>query len=90
MSWWSGRCGPARLWRVTRNVLEHRLPPGKPGSKIHVFSDRGGLPLTVAVSAANAHDSLAVKPLVMAIPAVKSRRGSDRDGGMGAATKAGR
>src|SRR5215510_9136745 len=26
---------------------------GKPGSKIHVLSDRNGLPLSVAVSAAN-------------------------------------
>ena len=51
---------------------------GKPGSKIHVLSERAGLPLTVAISAANAHDSLALKPLVMAIPAVKSRRGPRR------------
>lgn len=42
------------------------------------MSDRNGLPLTVAVSAANTHDSLALKPLVMAIPAVKSRRGPRR------------
>lgn len=42
------------------------------------MSDRGGLPLTVAISAANTHDSLALKPLVMAIPAVKSRRGPRR------------
>lgn len=32
----------------------------------------------MAVSAANTHDSLALKPLVMAIPAVKSRRGPRR------------
>jgi transposase len=51
---------------------------GKPGSKIHVLSDRGGLPLTVAVSAANTNDSFALKPLVMAIPAIKSRRGPRR------------
>ncbi|NIJ11160.1 transposase [Saccharomonospora amisosensis] len=42
------------------------------------MSDRGGLPLTVAISAANTHDSHALKPLVMAIPAVKSRRGPRR------------
>lgn len=47
---------------------------GKPGSKIHVLSDRAGLPLTVASSATNSHASLALKPLVMAIPAVKSHR----------------
>jgi len=29
---------------------------GKPGSKIHLLSDRAGLPLSVAVSAANTND----------------------------------
>ena len=42
---------------------------GKPGSKLHVLTDAGGLPLAVAVSAANTHDSLALIPLVQAIPA---------------------
>jgi transposase len=48
---------------------------GKPGSKIHALSDRTGLPISVAISAANIHDSQALKPLVLAIPAIKSRRG---------------
>jgi transposase len=51
---------------------------GKPGSKIHVLSDRAGLPLSVAVSAANTNDSFALKPVVMAIPAIRSRRGPRR------------
>lgn len=51
---------------------------GKTGSKIHVLSDRGGLPLSVAVSAANTNDAAALKPLVRAIPAIKSRRGPRR------------
>jgi transposase len=51
---------------------------GKPGSKIHVLSERTGLPLSVAVSAANTNDAFALKPLVMAIPAIKSRRGPRR------------
>jgi len=51
---------------------------GKAGSKIHVLSDRAGLPLSVAVSAANTNDSYALKPLVRAIPAIKSRRGPRR------------
>ncbi|WP_137816328.1 IS5 family transposase, partial [Gandjariella thermophila] len=46
--------------------------------KIHTLSDRAGLPLTVAVSAANTHDSEALKPLVNAIPAIRSRRGPRR------------
>ena len=51
---------------------------GKSGSKIHVLSDRRGLPLSVAVSAANTNDAYALKPLVMAIPSIKSRRGPRR------------
>ena len=51
---------------------------GKPGSKIHVLSDRVGIPLSVAVSAANTNDAHTLKPLVMAIPAIKSRRGPRR------------
>src|SRR5688500_11531843 len=51
---------------------------GKPGSKLHVLTDAGGLPLTVAVTAANTHNSLALMPLVQALPAVRSRRGPRR------------
>jgi hypothetical protein len=51
---------------------------GKSGSKIHVLAERAGLPLVVGVSAANTNDSYALKPLVMALPAVKSRRGLRR------------
>jgi transposase len=51
---------------------------GKSGSKIHVLAERAGLPLVVGVSAANTNDSYALKPLVMALPAVKSRRGPRR------------
>ena len=43
-----------------------------------MLTDASGLPLAVAVSAANTHDSLALIPLVQAIPAVRSRRGPRR------------
>ncbi len=43
-----------------------------------MLTDAAGLPLAVAVSAANTHDSLALIPLVQAIPAVRSRRGPRR------------
>jgi transposase len=42
------------------------------------LSDRAGLPLSVAVSAANTNDSFALKPLVKAIPPIRSRRGPRR------------
>ncbi|MDQ1022901.1 transposase [Streptomyces umbrinus] len=37
---------------------------GRPGSKVHVLSDANGLPLRVGLSAANTHDSQALKPMV--------------------------
>ncbi|WP_371656821.1 MULTISPECIES: IS5 family transposase [unclassified Streptomyces] len=51
---------------------------GKKGSKLHGRSDARGIPLAVAVSGANMHDSLALKPLIRGIPAVRSRRGPRR------------
>lgn len=51
---------------------------GKSGSKIHLLSDRAGLPLSVGISAANTNDAYALKPLVKAVPAVRSRRGPRR------------
>jgi transposase len=42
------------------------------------MSEGAGLPLVVAVSAANTNDSYALKPLVKAIPAIRSRRGPRR------------
>ena len=43
-----------------------------------MLTDATGLPLAVATSAANTHDSLALIPLVQAIPAIRSRRGPRR------------
>ncbi|MCW2917645.1 MAG: IS1647-like transposase [Actinomycetia bacterium] len=35
-----------------------------PQSKMHILSDANGLPLVVGLSAANVHDSQALKPMV--------------------------
>jgi hypothetical protein len=51
---------------------------GKPGSKLHILSEAQGIPLIVGVSAANTHDSQALKPLVLGLPAIRSRRGPRR------------
>ncbi|MFF1479083.1 IS5 family transposase [Streptomyces sp. NPDC058301] len=37
---------------------------GKPGSRMHILSDADGLPLRGGLSAANTHDSLALKPML--------------------------
>ena len=48
---------------------------GKLGSKYHLLVDGRGIPLAVALSAANTHDSLLLEPLVDAIPAIIGPRG---------------
>ncbi|WP_087930169.1 transposase [Streptomyces albireticuli] len=51
---------------------------GKRGSKLHVLSEAQGIPLAVAVSGANVHDSQAFKPLLLGLPAIRSRCGPRR------------
>jgi IS5 family transposase len=51
---------------------------GKYGSKIHLITERTGLPLSVGISGANVHDSQALIPLVQGIPPIRSRRGRRR------------
>ncbi len=51
---------------------------GKNGSKIHLITERSGLPLSVAISGANTHDSQALQPLVRGIAPIRSRRGPRR------------
>jgi Transposase DDE domain len=68
---------------------------GKPGSKVHVLSERTGIPLSVAVPAANTNDAFGLKPLVLAVPAIRSGRGPRRrkpdklhaDAGLGPGTE---
>ncbi|MEU0491409.1 IS5 family transposase [Nocardiopsis sp. NPDC006139] len=50
----------------------------KKGSKIHLITDRQGLPLSMAISGANTHDSQALQPLVEGIAPIRSRRGPRR------------
>lgn len=52
---------------------------GKKGTKRHLVSDRNGIPLAVALSAANVHDSMVFEELVDAIEPIKrSGRGRPR------------
>ncbi|MEU2040513.1 IS5 family transposase [Nocardia niwae] len=77
---WSRAVIDAASVRAKRGSLTGPSPVdrGKSGSKIHVLSDRAGIPLSVAVSAANTNDAEALRPLVKAVPAVRSRRGPRR------------
>ncbi|SHN31344.1 hypothetical protein SAMN05216268_1343 [Streptomyces yunnanensis] len=48
------------------------------GSKIHLITERTGLPISVGISAANLRDSQALIPPVKGIPPIRSRRGLRR------------
>ncbi|NYH80221.1 transposase [Actinopolyspora biskrensis] len=63
-----------RGWLTGPNPVDR----GKSGSTIHISTERGGIPLSVGISAANTHDSHALIPLVLAIPPTRSRRGPRR------------
>ena len=51
---------------------------GKLGSKIHLVTDRNGLPLSLGISGANMHDSQGLEPLIRGIPPIRSHRGPRR------------
>src|SRR5215216_187565 len=48
---------------------------GKAGSKRHLVSDRGGIPLAVVLTAANVHDSKVLEEAVDSIEPIKRPRG---------------
>ena len=74
------RCRQARLVQVRHRLVQRaggfwgaKTGPnptdrGKAGSKHHVLTDRGGVPLAATVSAANAHDIRGLLPTVTACP----------------------
>jgi transposase len=51
---------------------------GKAGSKHHVLTDAGGIPLAAKVTAANDHDVTQLLPLAVAIPPVGGKPGPPR------------
>ena len=48
------------------------------GPKIHLITDRAGLPLSIAIFGANTHGSQALQPLVGGTAPIRSRRGPRR------------
>jgi hypothetical protein len=51
---------------------------GKPGSKLHLVCDGGGLPLTAVVTAANVNDTTMFQALVGDIPPILMPTGRRR------------
>jgi transposase len=70
--------GDARRPELPYASRTHPTDRGKVGSKIHLITDRNGLPLSLGISGANMHDSLGLEPLVRGITPIRSRRGLRR------------
>jgi hypothetical protein len=51
---------------------------GKPGTKLHLGCDGGGLPLTAVVTAANVNDTTMLEAVLDDIPAVRTPAGRRR------------
>lgn len=51
---------------------------GKPGSKHHVLTDGGGVPVVAKTTAANRHDVTQLLDLVNDVPAIKGKPGAPR------------
>ncbi|MGP3977841.1 IS5 family transposase [Streptomyces sp. 8N114] len=85
-----GACGDLDWSRLRDRLGERAVPKrgdltgpnpvgrGKKGSKIHLVTERTGLPLSIGTSAANVHDSQGLEPLVRGITPIRSRRGPRR------------
>src|SRR5215218_2290276 len=78
----TGSTGSGLLWtrQACRPKGGQRTGPNptdkaKAGSKRHVVSDRGGIPLAVVLSAANVHDSKVLVEAVDAISPIRKPRG---------------
>ncbi|WP_435886569.1 IS5 family transposase [Streptomyces erythrochromogenes] len=77
---WSRGAIDSVSMRAAKGLLTGPNPTdrGKRGSKIHLITDRNGLPLSLGISGANMHDSLVLEPLVRGTPPIRSRRGPRR------------
>ena len=51
---------------------------GKPGSKLHLVCDGGGLPLTAVVTAANVNDTTVFQAVVDDVPPIRTPAGRRR------------
>ncbi|MGW1922732.1 IS5 family transposase, partial [Streptomyces massasporeus] len=75
-----GREPPCEATKKVTGPLSGPNPTdrGRSGSKIHLITNRNGLPLSLGISGANMNDSLGLEPLVRGIPPIRSRHGPRR------------
>jgi transposase len=79
---WTGR---GRAWTPSACALfggdqvgANPVDRAKPGSKLHLVVDGGGLPLSLLVTAANTNDSLVFEALLDDLPTVRTPAGGRR------------
>jgi IS5 family transposase len=76
----AGQCGhherAGQAWgdQVGANPVDR----GKPGSKLHLVCDGGGLPLTAAVTAANVNDTIMFQAVLEDVPPIRTPSGRRR------------
>jgi transposase len=73
-AWTRPACGP----NVGDHVGANPVDRGKPGSKLHLVCEGGGLPLTAAVTAANVPDVSMPQAMVDDIPPIRTPSGRRR------------
>jgi hypothetical protein len=73
-AWTRPACAPSAGDHVGANPVDR----GKPGSKLHLVCDGGGLPLTAVVTAANVNDTTTFQAVVDDIPLIRTPSGRRR------------
>ena len=80
--WWEGsgsrRDHHRKIITVGDHVGANPVDRGKPGSKLHLVCEGGGLPLTAAVTAANVGDVTMLQAMVDDIPPIRTPSGQRR------------
>jgi hypothetical protein len=59
-------------------VGANQVDRGKPGCKLHLAADGGGLPLSLLATGANTNDGLVLEALLDDLPAVRASAGRRR------------
>jgi transposase len=72
------RCGERPGKKGGERTGPNPTDRGRPGSKRHLLVDAGGIPLAVALTPANVHDSRMLAPVLDAVTPIRQCRGRPR------------
>src|SRR5690606_30499696 len=70
-----GRLLPSTCAQRGDHVGPSPVDRGRPGSKHHLITDAGEIPLAVTLTGGNRHDVTQLIPLIDAVPPIRGRRG---------------